>query len=155
MAAKKKKTEFESVLNRKAKREYEILDSLEAGIALLGTEVKALRAGRVSLNESFVRARADGLWLERAHFGEYAHGNLHNHEPLRSRRLLVHKAEARKWLQRVKEKGLTIVPLRMYFHGRYAKVEIVLGKGRKLHDKRQVIKEREAQREMRRHGKRG
>ena len=117
--------------------------------------MKALRAGRVSLDESFVRAKADGLWLERAHFGEYANGNVHNHEPLRPRQLLVHKVEARKWLQRVKEKGLTVVPLRIYFQGRYAKVEIALGRGRKLHDKRQVLKEREAQREIRRHSKRG
>lgn len=155
MSGKKKQADFEAVVNRKAKREYEILESLEAGIALLGTEVKALRAGRVSLAEAFVRAKPDGLWLEQSHFGEYSNGNVHNHEPLRPRRLLVHKAEARKWLQRVREKGLTLIPLRMYFSGRYAKVEIALGRGRNLHDKRQVVKDREAKREMRRATKGG
>lgn len=155
MSGKKKQAEFEAVVNRKAKREYEILETLEAGIALLGTEVKSLRAGRVSLAEAFVRAKADGLWLESAHFGEYSNGNVHNHEPLRSRRLLVHKSEARKLLQRVKEKGLTLIPLKMYFSGRFAKVEIALGRGRNIHDKRQVVKDREAQREMRRYSKGG
>lgn len=155
MSGKKKTNEFEAVVNRKAKREYEILETLEAGIALQGTEVKALRAGRVSLDEAFVKPQEDGLWLERSHFGEYSNGNVHNHEPMRSRRLLVHKAESRKWLQRVKEKGLTLIPLRIYFSGRHAKVEIALGRGRNVHDKREVVKDREAKREMRRHMKGG
>ena len=155
MSGKKKQADFEAVVNRKAKREYEILETLEAGISLLGTEVKSLRAGRVSLAEAYVKPRRTGLWLEGAHFGEYSNGNVHNHEPLRSRQLLVHKAEGRKLLQRVKEKGLTLIPLKIYFSGKNAKVEIALGRGRNVHDKRQVVKDREAQREMRRYSKGG
>jgi len=150
MSGKKKQAEFEAVINRKAKREYEIIETLEAGISLLGTEVKSLRAGRVSLAEAYVRAKTSGLWLESAHFGEYSNGNVNNHEPLRSRQLLVHKAEGLKLLQRVKEKGLTLIPLRMYFSGKNAKVEIALGRGRNLHDKRQVVKDRDAERDLRR-----
>jgi len=155
MSGKKKPAEFEAVVNRKAKREYEIIETLEAGISLLGTEVKSLRAGRVSLAESYVKPKSDGLWLESAHFGEYSNGNVHNHDPLRSRRLLVHKAESTKLLQRVREKGLTLIPLRIYFSGKNAKVEIALGRGRNIHDKRQVVKDREAQRDVRRATKGG
>ncbi len=151
MAGKKKKGPPDEVVNRKARRQYEILETLEAGIALQGTEVKALRAGLVSLAEAFVRSGTDGLWLEGAHFGEYVHANVHNHEPMRKRRLLVHKAEALKMHQKLKEKGLTMIPLRMYFSGRWAKVEIALGRGRRLHDKREVMKDRDAKREMRKH----
>lgn len=150
MAGKKKHALPEEVVNRKAKREYEILETLEAGICLLGTEVKALRGGLVSLAEAYVRSAADGLWLEGAHFGEYVHANVHNHPAMRKRRLLVHKGEALRMHQKLKEKGLTMIPLRMYFSGRWAKVEIALGRGRRLHDKREVIKEREAQRDLRR-----
>ncbi|MHC4839253.1 MAG: SsrA-binding protein [Planctomycetota bacterium] len=126
MGRKAGNTAGEAIVNRKARREYEVLETLEAGIALVGTEVKSMRAGQVSLNEAFIRARRDGLWLEQAHFGEYAQGNLHNHEPLRPR-------------------------LKLYFKGKWAKVELGLGRGRKLHDKREVVKSREAAREIRRH----
>lgn len=153
MAGKKKIKPPEEVVNRKAKREYEILETLEAGISLMGTEVKALRMGLVSLAEAYVRSAPDGLWLEGAHFGEYVHANQHNHPPMRKRQLLVHKLEAFKMHQKLKEKGLTMIPLRMYFSGRWAKVEIALGRGRRLHDKREVIKDREAEREMRRHNR--
>jgi SsrA-binding protein len=153
MAAKKKHTLPEEVVNRKAKREYEILETLEAGICLMGTEVKALRGGLVSLAEAFVRSTPEGLWLEGAHFGEYVHAHQNNHPALRKRRLLVHKMEAFKMHQKLKEKGLTMIPLRMYFSGRWAKVEIALGRGRRMHDKREVIKNREAEREVRRHNR--
>jgi SsrA-binding protein len=153
MAGKKKNAAPEAVVNRKAKRAYDIIETLEAGIVLVGTEVKSLRAGLVSLAEAYVRADKDGLWLEGAHFGEYAQGNVHNHEPVRRRQLLVHKVQARKMQQKLKEKGLTMVPLRMYFSGRWAKVEIALGRGRRLHDKRALIKDREAKREVRRHSR--
>jgi len=145
----------EAVINRRARRQYEFLETLETGIALQGTEVKALRAGQVSLAEAFVRVRKDGLWLEQAHFAEYHQGNVHNHEPVRPRRLLVHRKEIAKLEQKVKEKGLTLVPVRMYFHGRWAKVEIALARGRQLHDKRAQTRERDAQKEMRRHLKGG
>ncbi|MDP7062495.1 MAG: SsrA-binding protein SmpB [Planctomycetota bacterium] len=151
MAGKKKSKPPEEVVNRKAKREYEILETLEAGISLMGTEVKVLRAGLVSLAEAYIKAAPDGLWLEGAHFGEYVHANVHNHPAMRKRRLLVHKSEALRLNQKLKEKGLTIIPLRMYFSGRWAKVEIALGRGRRLHDKRQVIKDREAKRDIRKH----
>ncbi|MCP4091949.1 MAG: SsrA-binding protein SmpB [Planctomycetes bacterium] len=153
MAGKKKSKPPEEVVNRKAKREYEILETLEAGIELMGTEVKALRGGLVSLAEAYVKATPNGLVLEGAHFGEYVHANVHNHPAMRSRRLLVHKSEAFKLNQKLKEKGLTMIPMRMYFSGRWAKVEIALGRGRRLHDKRQVIKDREAKRDIRRHMK--
>jgi len=151
MAQKKGKAAQEAIVNRKARREFEILETVEAGLSLVGTEVKSLRNGQVSLNEAFVRARHDGLWLEQAHFAEYVQGNLNNHEPLRPRRLLVHRNELLRLLQKTKEKGLTLIPLKVYFQGRWAKMELGLGRGRKLHDKRQVVKDREASREIRRH----
>ncbi|KAA3607999.1 MAG: SsrA-binding protein SmpB [Planctomycetota bacterium] len=138
------------VVNRRARRNYEILDKLEAGIALSGTEVKTLRTGQVSLAEAYVKVRKDGLWLVGAHIDEYEKGSVFNHEPTRDRRLLVHAREMAKLTQKAKEKGLTLVPLRLYFRGKWAKVEIGLGRGRKLHDKREHLKKRESQRDLRR-----
>ena len=137
-------------VNRRARRNYEILDRLEAGLALSGTEVKTLRSGKVSLEEAYVKARADGLWLIGAHIAEYDQGNVHNHEPTRPRRLLIRKRERFKWSQRAKEKGLTMIPLKIYFRGKWAKVEIGLGRGKKLFDKRETIKKRESDRALRR-----
>ncbi len=138
------------VRNRKARHQYEILETLEAGIALVGSEVKSVRAGRVSLEEAFVRAKPDGLWLEKARIDEYDQASRLNHDPMRPRRLLVHRDEMRRLTQKVKEKGLTLVPLRMYLKGPRVKVEIALGKGRRTHDKREVLKRREAERDVRR-----
>lgn len=135
--------------NRRAKHDYEILDTLEVGVALQGTEVKTLRAGEVSLGEAFVRIKDDQFWLEQARIDEYREGNRHNHDPARPRRLLAHRREIQKWSQTRKEKGLTIIPLRLYFRGRVVKLEIGLAKGRKRHDKRQALKERDSRREMR------
>jgi SsrA-binding protein len=118
-------------------------------VELVGTEVKTLRAGEVSLGESFVRIRQGQMWLEQARIDEYREGNRHNHDPARSRRLLAHRREIDRWAQRMKEKGLTIIPLRLYFRGRVVKLEIGLGRGRKRHDKRQVLKERDSRRELR------
>jgi SsrA-binding protein len=151
MAGNRPDKPAEAVVNRRARHLYEFLEVLETGIALEGTEVKALRAGQVSLAEAFVRVRPDGLWLEQAHFAEYAQGNVHNHEAVRPRRLLVHRKEAAKLQQKVKEKGLTLVPVRMYFKGRWAKVEIALARGRQLHDKRAQVRDRDAQKDIRRH----
>ncbi len=136
--------------NRKARRDYEVLDRLEAGLALRGTEVKSVRAGRISLAEAYVKVRGDGLWLVGAHIEEYSHGNIHNHEPTRPRRLLVHRREWLRWAQKAREKGLTLVPLRVYFRGPWAKVEVGLCRGRRLHDKREVIRKRETERTLRR-----
>lgn len=135
--------------NRKAKHDYEILETVEVGVELVGTEVKTLRAGEVSLAESFVRIRQSQMWLEQARIDEYREGNRHNHDPARPRRLLAHRREIDRWAQRMKEKGLTIIPLRLYFRGRVVKLEIGLGRGRKRHDKRQVLKERDSRRELR------
>lgn len=137
--------------NRRAKRDYEILDTLEVGIELTGTEVKTIRSGEVSLGEAFVRLRQAELWLEQARIEEYTEGNRHNHDPNRPRRLLARKREIDRWGQRTKEKGLTIVPLRMYFRGNRVKLEIGLGKGRKVHDKRRAMKERDTRRELRKY----
>ena len=155
MAQKKKDKPPPTVENRRARRAYEVLDTLEAGIALQGTEVKALRAGQVSIAEAFVKAKRDGLWLEQAHFGEYAQGNVHNHEAVRPRQLLVRRSERLKLEQRVKEKGFTLVPMRMYFKGRWAKVEIAVARGRSTHDKRAHVKDRDAKRDMARYTKGG
>ena len=136
-------------LNRKARRNYEILEKLEVGIALSGTEVKTLRNGQISLDESFVKLDDDGLWLIGAHVAEYVEGNIFNHEPTRPRRLLAHAREAKKLGKKAKEKGLTLIPLQIYFRGKWAKLEIALARGRRLHDKRQVMRKREDQRAMR------
>ena len=133
----------------KARFLYEILESHEAGLSLLGSEVKALREGRAQLQEAFARFRGDDLWLVKCHIPEYRHGAYANHEPTRPRRLLLHRHELERLRSRVEEKGLTLVPLCLYFNekGR-AKVEIALGRGRKVFDKRQAIRTREARRDM-------
>jgi len=139
----------EIAFNRKAKRDYEMLDTLEVGIVLVGTEVKTLRDGHVSLTESFVKIRDGQMWLEKCHIDEYVEGNQNNHNPVRPRRLLAHRREILKWFQKIKEKGLTIVPMRLFFKGRHAKLEIAMARGRKQHDKRQVMKDRDSRKELR------
>lgn len=134
--------------NRKARHEYEILDSLEAGIVLTGTEVKSLRAGHASLDDAFARVEKGELWLHKAEIPEYAMGNVMNHEPKRSRKLLLHRREIRRFAERSAEKGLTLVGLQLYFKNGRAKIELALVKGKKLHDKRETLKTKEAQREI-------
>jgi SsrA-binding protein len=136
--------------NRRAHHEYEILETHEAGLVLQGTEVKALRDGRADLKEAYARIEGTEAWLLGCHISPYAQGNRANHDPLRPRKLLLHRGEINRLLGRVMEKGLTLVPLRLYFkHGR-AKVELGLARGRKVRDKRQAIREREERREMER-----
>jgi SsrA-binding protein len=136
--------------NRKARFQYEILERYEAGLSLQGTEVKSLRTGQISLDEAYARFDGDELWLLGATIPEYSHGNLQNHEPKRKRKCLLHKKELRKLKAKAQIKGLTIVPLRVYFGGRgFAKVTLGVGKGRKLHDKREHLKTKEAKREIR------
>ncbi len=136
--------------NRKARFHYEILEQFEAGLVLLGTEVKVLRLRQVSLDEAYARVEGQDLWLIGANIPEYSHGNLQNHEPKRKRKCLLHKRELRKLKDKSQVKGLTLVPLRVYFGSRgFAKVTIGVGKGRKLHDKRQHEKDKEAKREIR------
>lgn len=134
--------------NRKARYEYEILEELECGLALTGTEVKALRTGESSIAESFAMIRRGELFLVNAHIPEYRQGNVHNHEPRRERKLLVHRKELAAWEAKVKEKGITMVPLALYFVGQRIKLRLGLCRGKKLHDKREAVREREDKREM-------
>lgn len=133
--------------NKKARYDYFIEDTLEAGLALTGTEVKSLRAGRASLVDGFCEIADHEIWLQGAHIPEYLQGTWNNHAPRRKRKLLLHRHEIDKWERRVNERGLTIVPLSLYFKDGRAKVEIALAKGKKSYDKRHSIAKRDAQRE--------
>lgn len=143
--------------NRKARHEYEILDTYEVGIVLVGTEVKSLRAAKVQFVDSYASIDAGELWVYNMNITPYDHGNVHNHEPVRKRKLLMHKAELRKLYSRSVERGLTLVPLRIYFKNKVAKIELALVRGKKLHDKRDSISDRDARREisrkMKEHGR--
>jgi SsrA-binding protein len=135
--------------NRKARHEYSIEDSFEAGIALTGTEIKSIRAGKVSLAESYARIEKGEAWLVGANISPWDTGNRYNHEPKRPRKLLLHRDEIVDLLMKTKAKGLTLVPLKMYITGRgIAKLEIGLARGKQLHDRRHDIAERDARREM-------
>jgi SsrA-binding protein len=136
--------------NRKALHEFHVLERLECGIALQGTEVKSLRSGSCSIAEAFGMVRRGELYLLGATIPPYTHGNIHNHEPTRERKLLLSRRELRAWDKRVREKGVTIVPLALYFKGHLVKVEMALVKGKKLHDRREDVKERTARREIER-----
>ncbi|TCZ74148.1 SsrA-binding protein SmpB [Flaviaesturariibacter aridisoli] len=138
--------------NRSAWHDYFIDDSYVAGIALLGTEVKALRAGRASFNDAYCQFHKGELWLKSLHISEYSHGTVNNHDPLRDRKLLLQKRELKKLEAKMKEKGYTIVPLRIFTSEKnLMKVEIGLARGKKLHDKRDSIKQRDTEREMKRY----
>ncbi len=142
--------------NRKARHEYEILQTLEAGIVLLGTEVKALRGGRVNLGDSYAEIKAGEIWLVKLHIGPYDMGNRMNHEPFRPRKLLLNRRELRKLQPRLEEGGRTLVPLKIYFKHGLVKVEIALARGKKLHDKREDKAKRDAERQIARiMGRRG
>lgn len=138
-----------NVKNRKAHFEYHILDKYIAGIALLGTEIKSVREGKVNINDSFCTFLNNDLYIRNMHISEYSHGSFYNHEAKRDRRLLLKKKELRKLKSSLEEKGLTIVPLRMFISKRgFAKLEIALAQGKKDYDKRESIKERESKREL-------
>lgn len=139
------------VTNRRARFDYLLEDRFEAGLSLVGSEVKSLRAGRANLQEAWVRLDDDSAWLIGCHISPYAEANRFNHEPLRERRLLLRKAELAKLHKATGERGRTIVPVRLYLKGSWVKVEIAVGVGKKLHDKRHALKERDARREMDRH----
>jgi SsrA-binding protein len=134
--------------NKKALYRFEILDELEAGVVLLGTEVKSLRGGQCSLQEAYVRIKRGELWLVGAHVPEYAFGNSQNHEPTRERKLLVHRRELAKWDKQVREKGMTMVPLEVYFKDARVKVRIGLARGKRVHDKRAAARRKDDQRDM-------
>ena len=134
--------------NRKAYHDYHVEDGMEAGIALTGTEIKSIRAGRINLRDAFVKPEKGELWLFNAHIARYEASGHSSHEPTRPRKLLLHRKEINKLASRVAEKGLTLVPVRIYLKGGIAKVEIALAKGKKLYDKRESISRRDAEREM-------
>jgi SsrA-binding protein len=140
--------------NRSAYFEYFIDDKYIAGMVLAGTEVKSLREGKASFADSYCMVHKGEIWLKHLHIAEYSQGTVNNHEPLRDRKLLLQKKEIRKIDSKLKEKGYTLVPLRIFFTEKnLAKIEFGLGKGKKLHDKRESIKRRESEREMKRHAK--
>jgi SsrA-binding protein len=136
--------------NRRAYHNYHILDGLEAGIALTGTEIKSIRDGRVNLSDAYVRPERGELWLLNAHIARYQAGSYLSHEPTRPRRLLLHRKEINELASKVAEKGLTLLPTRLYLKGSRAKVEIALARGKKLYDKRESIMRREVEREIER-----
>ena len=134
--------------NKKARHDYSIADVIECGLVLTGTEVKSLRVGRASLIDGFAMVNNGELWLMGVHIPEYTEGTWTNHTPRRDRKLLVHKQELNKLIGKLKDSGTTLVPLQLYFKDGKAKVEIAVAKGKKAHDKREAIKEREANREV-------
>jgi len=136
--------------NRKAYHDYHIDETVESGIALLGTEVKSLREGKANLKDSYVIIKGEEVFLLNCHISPYSHGNIMNHDPLRTRKLLLHKKEISRLAGKVIAKGYTLIPLKLYFKDSFAKVEIGLAKGKKLFEKRDTIKEREARREIER-----
>jgi SsrA-binding protein len=148
---RKEQTETVVATNRKAFHDYAIEEKMEAGIVLRGTEVKSLREGKVNLRDSYASVDHEQVILHNCHITPYSHGNIMNHDPLRPRKLLLHRKEISKLLGKTQQKGLTIVPLRIYFSPRgKAKIEIALAKGKKQYDRREATKQREAGREVER-----
>jgi len=139
--------------NRKARHDYQILNTFEAGIVLQGTEVKSLRQGKANLKDSYAIIKNGELFLLNMHISPYSHGTAYNHDPLRTRKLLLHRHEIRRLIGQVQEKGLTLVPLKIYFKNGIAKVELALVRGKKLYDRRQDIARRDAERELQRESK--
>jgi SsrA-binding protein len=134
--------------NKRARHDYHILDSWEVGIVLTGTEVKALRAGKANLTDAYGIVKEGELYLLNLHIGQYDQGNVFNHDPTRTRKLLMHRREIRRLIGSVEREGLTLVPLDLYFKNGKAKVTLALGKGKKLHDKRDDLRRRDDEREM-------
>ena len=137
-------------VNRKARHEYDIEETWDAGLVLTGCEIKSVREGRANLRDAYARPERGELWLHNMHISPYDQGNRYNPDPTRSRKLLLHRAEINRLVGKTQEKGLTLVPLKLYLQRGYAKIELGLARGRKLHDKRRAIAEREARREQER-----
>lgn len=136
------------IINRKAGYQFEIIDTFQAGMQLTGTEIKSLRQGKANISEAYCSFLGDELFIRNMHIAEYERGNIYNHEPKRERKLLLTKRELKKWHIKVKERGLTIAPIKVFFSGTgYAKMEIALVKGKKTFDKRESIKERDQKRD--------
>lgn len=142
-------TEKVVATNRDARHNYHILETYECGVALTGTEVKSIREGRCSIKDSYGVVREGEAWLINAHISPYSHGNRDNHEPTRSRKLLLHKSEIHRLTGKVQEKGLTLIPTRMYLKNGRIKLELAVARGKKLYDKRETTRRREADREAR------
>ena len=146
-----KKFELPEIVNRKARFNYEFIESYKAGLVLTGTEIKSVKEGKVNMSDSFCYFRNGELWLKNLHISVYSNGSYANHEPLRLRKLLLQKRELRKLEGKIKEKGLTIIPYEIFFNERgIAKIQIELAKGKKAYDKRETIKERDTQKEIQR-----
>src|SRR5271157_2673614 len=143
------KGERDAAVNRAASHNYHLQDRFEAGIALHGTEVKSIRSGRANLKDAYGLVKDGELWLLNAHIGVYEHGNIFNHEPLRTRKLLVHRSELNKLIGKTQQKGLTLIPTRMYFRNGKAKVEMALAKGKQTWDKRETERRKTADKEAR------
>lgn len=146
----KEKNENLLAQNRKARHDYFIKETLEVGIALTGTEIKSVRARRITLKDGYVQIINGSAFLENVHISEYKQGNRYNHDPLRSRRLLLHKNEIRRLAKAAEERGITIIPLKVYLKHGFAKVLIGVAQGKKQYDKRETIKKRDQEREIRR-----
>lgn len=138
------------ITNRRARRNYDVLDTIEAGLVLTGTEIKAIREGRVNLSDAYGKPENGELWLVNMHIAQYSAGSDNNHDPTRPRKLLLHKDEIVRLSRQVSERGLTLVPMRLYFRRHRAKLELGVARGRKLYDKRRAMVEREREREAQR-----
>lgn len=136
--------------NRRAYHEFHILETFEVGLALTGTEVKSLRMGRANLHDSFARIDQGEVWLHHLHISPYSHGNRYNPDPLRARKLLMKRSEISRLIGKTKEQGLTLIPLKLYWKGDWAKLELGLAKGKQLYDKREALHEKTTKREMER-----
>lgn len=143
-------TEKNIAVNRKAYHDYHIEESVEAGLVLTGTEIKSLRAGRVSLKEGYAKPEGDEMWLVNVHIAQYEAGSRNNHQPERPRKLLLHRQQIHTLSKKIAERGYSLVPLRLYLKRGRAKIELGLGRGKKLYDKRQAIARRDAEREVER-----
>lgn len=142
--------ERDIAINRRARHNYHIEETVEGGLVLTGTEVKALRAGRASLQEAFARVEHGEVWLYHMHIPPYEAGNIFNHDPLRTRKVLLHQREVSRLLGKAQQKGYTLIPMRLYFKRGFAKVELAVARGKREYDKREAIARREAQREIER-----
>lgn len=149
MSSKRKDGEKVVAVNRKASHDYLLLDKFEAGLVLQGTEVKSIREGRVNLKDSYASAQGGELFLLQCHVSPYSHGNRENHDPLRRRKLLLHRREIRRLIGKIAERGLTLIPTRLYFRDGKIKVELALARGKKEHDRRASEKEKDVNREIR------
>ena len=134
--------------NRRAYYDYDILESVEAGLVLTGTEIKSLRAARMNIQHAFARVEGGEMWLLNSHIAQYTQGNIYNHEPTRPRKLLLHNKQLGELAGTAAQKGLTLIPLRVYIKGHFAKIQIGLARGRKTHDKRRAIIDKEQEREI-------